>query len=71
MVELLLSKDASIEARNIYGYIPLYLAARNGQAATVELLLRKGASIDVGHYTFPQRVIQWSCFLAKVLQLKL
>ena len=47
IVQLLLSKGASIEATNTRNNTPLSLAVRYGQTSTVGLLLSKGASIDV------------------------
>ena len=44
-VELLLSKGASIEGRNLSHETPLHCATLSGQNNTVELLLSKGASI--------------------------
>ena len=46
IVQLLLSKGASIEATNKDNNTPLHLAARYGHTSTVELLLSKGASIE-------------------------
>ena len=46
IVQLLLSKGASIEAPNYYNHTPLHHAAWCGHTSTVELLLSKGASIE-------------------------
>ena len=46
IVQLLLTKGASIEARNEDNYTPLHHAARNGHTSTVDLLLTKHASIE-------------------------
>ena len=46
IVQLLLSKGASIEATNNHNNTPLHFAAANGRTSTVELLLSKGASIE-------------------------
>ena len=45
IVQLLLSKGASIEATDKDNHSPLHLAAWNGHISTMELLLSKGASI--------------------------
>ena len=47
IVQLLLSKGASIEATYHYNYTPLHRAAQYGYTSTVELLLSKGALIEV------------------------
>ena len=46
IVQLLLSKGASIEVVDKYNNTPLHLAAWKGYTSTVELLLSKGASIE-------------------------
>ena len=46
IVQLLLSKGASIEARDRSSWTPLHVATRNGHTGTVELLLSKGASLE-------------------------
>ena len=54
IVQLLLSKGASIEARDFFKSTPLHRAAENDQTSTVELLLSKGASIearDISNWT--------------------
>ena len=45
-VPLLLSKGASIEAKDMSNWTPLHHAARGGHTSTVELLLSEGASIE-------------------------
>ena len=44
--ELLLERGANIEAKDIYGFTPLHLAAFNNNQETVKLLLKKGAEIN-------------------------
>ena len=54
LVQLLLSKGASIEALDEDNYTPLHFAASHGHTSIVELLLSKGASIeamDKNNYT--------------------
>ena len=46
IVQLLLSKGASVEAMDPTGWTPLHRAARNGHTSTVELLLSKGVSVE-------------------------
>ena len=46
IVQLLLTKGASIEAGNLLNHTPLHRAAFYGHTSTVELLLSKGASIE-------------------------
>ena len=46
IVQLLISKGASIEATDKYNNTPLHLAAWYGHTSTVELLLSKGTSIE-------------------------
>ena len=50
IVQLLLTKGASIEATDKYYYTPLHYAAQFGHTSTVELLLTNGASIEVTDY---------------------
>ena len=50
IVQLLLTKGASIEATNYYNNTPLQLAAWYGRTSTVELLLSKGALIEATNY---------------------
>ena len=50
IVQLLLTKGASIEAVDKDNDTPLHLAARSGHTSTVKLLLSKGASIEVTSY---------------------
>ena len=46
VVTVLLSKGASIEAKNQHGHTPLITAASRGHPEVLELLLMKGASIE-------------------------
>ena len=46
IVQLLLTKGASIEAMHIKNWTPLHCAAGNGHAGVVEVLLGKSASVD-------------------------
>ena len=46
IVQVLLSKEASLEANNSFGRTPLHHAAWSGHTSIVELLLTKGASIE-------------------------
>ena len=46
VVEVLLGKGASIEARQKNNWTPLHLAAQNGHVGVVEVLLGNGASIE-------------------------
>ena len=46
IAQLLLSKGASVEAKNKSEWTPLHYAARSGHTSTVELLLSKGASVE-------------------------
>ena len=61
IVQLLLLKGASLEAKDTNGWAPLHFAAENGHTSTVELLLSKGASIeanDTGGWT-PLHYAAW------------
>ena len=46
LVELVLSRGANIESRDIYGRCPIHYATMNGHIGVVSLLLDKGAQID-------------------------
>ena len=46
--ELLISKGANVKIANRYGVTPLFLAATNGNAAMIELLLKAGAVPEYG-----------------------
>ena len=46
LVELLLSKGASINAMDDYFFTPLHYAAECGHTGIAELLLERGASIE-------------------------
>ena len=46
IVQLLLSKGASLEAKDVFERTPLHYAALNGRFSTVELLLSKRASLE-------------------------
>lgn len=45
-VESLLDRGADIEARNLLGCTPIYLAVRNGDIVMAELLIDRGANVD-------------------------
>lgn len=45
-LEAMLTDPASIASRNAFGWTLLHMAAFGGNAATTELLLKKGAAID-------------------------
>ena len=62
IVQLLLSKGASIEAMSKANNTPLHRAAWNGYTSTVEILLSKGTSIeatDEDNYTLQQLAKRW------------
>ncbi len=46
LADLLLNNGADADTRNAYGWTPLFYAARNGDAATVDTLLGKNLRID-------------------------
>ena len=46
VLELLLEKDADVDAKDEYGQTPLLWAAWNGHEAVVKLLLEKGAELE-------------------------
>ena len=46
IIQLLLSKGASLEVKDMDGSTPLHRAVRGGHTNTVELLLSKGASLE-------------------------
>ncbi|MCD8339890.1 MAG: ankyrin repeat domain-containing protein [Burkholderiales bacterium] len=46
MVNYLIKKNADINARTLRGFTPLYMAARDGTADTVQALLKAGARKD-------------------------
>ena len=46
-LEAMLSDSTAVMRRSPFGWTPLHLAAFGGNAATAELLIRKGAAIDV------------------------
>jgi ankyrin repeat protein len=45
-VVVLLNAGAGIDAKGVYDWTPLHLAASNGQTATAAQLIAKGAAID-------------------------
>ena len=46
VVEILLSKGANFEHRNVSDYTPLSLAASGGYVNIIKMLLRAGADIN-------------------------
>lgn len=46
MVAYLISKGADVNARTLRGITPLYMAAREADAKTVQMLLQAGARKD-------------------------
>ncbi|MGH9422441.1 MAG: ankyrin repeat domain-containing protein [Thermoanaerobaculia bacterium] len=45
-LEAMLNDASAVTSRTVFGWTPLHLAAFGGNAATTELLIRKGAVID-------------------------
>ena len=45
-IDLLLSRNATVDARDIDNYIPLMTAAEFGQERAFETLVKRGATLD-------------------------
>ncbi len=60
MVEYLLSRGASIDAKGVFGATALHWAAMNGHASTVELLIIRGANLDLEDARFGATAEGWA-----------
>ncbi len=60
VVELLLARGASVDARGVFGAAALHWAAINGHATTVELLIRRGADLTLKDERFDATAEGWA-----------
>jgi ankyrin repeat protein len=60
VVEYLLSRGASIDAKGVFGATGLHWAAMNGHAGTVELLISRGANLELKDARFGATALGWA-----------
>jgi ankyrin repeat protein len=62
IIQFLLSMGANINARNNYGFSPLYQAASKDRIELVKFLLNNGAKIDIKSSDGTTPLIKASCY---------